>query len=118
MTALGQFALDVVDGQVALAQGDGQLTDRIAGGGKARPGRDGLKEAAVLVGQVAKLVTEDAEGAGGIAEAPSDLKGGESFDEVGAAGFVLTLERVIGGEEEAASGVKSIRGGIFIDRKC
>ena len=104
MAALGQFTLDVVDGEVALAQGDDQFADRIAGGGEARPGRGGLEEAPLLVGQVAELMTEDAEGAGGIAEAPGDFEGGESFDEVGAEGFVLTLERVIGGEEEAGFG--------------
>ncbi len=104
MAALGQLALDVVDGEVALAQGDDQFADCIAGGGEARPGRDGLEEAPRLVSQLAELMTEDAEGAGGIAKASGDFEGGESLNEVGAEGFVLTLERVIGGEEEAGFG--------------
>ena len=73
-------------------------------GAKPRPGRDGLEEAPRLVSQLAELMTEDAEGAGGIAKASGDFEGGESLNEVGAEGFVLTLERVIGGEEEAGFG--------------
>jgi hypothetical protein len=49
---------------------------------------------------VAKLVAQDAEGAGGIAETESRLGGREFLDEVGAEGFVLAMQRPFGGEKE------------------
>ena len=54
---------------------------------------------------MAELVAEDAEGPRGVAEAASDLVGGESLDEVGAEGLVLSLERRFGGQEEPGQGV-------------
>ena len=45
-------------------------------------------------------MAKDAEGAGGIAEPPSRLGGRELFDEVGAEGFILAMERPFGREEE------------------
>ena len=73
-------------------------------GAKRGPGVTAWKKLPRLVSQLAELMTEDAEGAGGIAKASGDFEGGESLNEVGAEGFVLTLERVIGGEEEAGFG--------------
>ena len=54
---------------------------------------------------MAELVTEDAEGPGRVAEAAGDLVGGEAFDEVGAEGLVLSVQRRFGGEEEPGHGV-------------
>jgi hypothetical protein len=97
--ARGQLALNVVDREVALAQRHHQLADRIAGGCGVRAG-EGAEEGRALLEVVAELVTEDAEGAGGIAEPPSRLGGRELLDEVGAEGFVLAMQRAFGGEEE------------------
>jgi hypothetical protein len=58
------------------------------------------EEAGALVRFLTELVAEHAEGAGGVAEAVSDLMGGLSFDEEGAEGFILALERLLGGAEE------------------
>jgi hypothetical protein len=49
---------------------------------------------------MAELVAEDTESARGIAEAASDLVGGEVISEEGAEGFVLAMEGALGGEEE------------------
>jgi hypothetical protein len=49
---------------------------------------------------MAELVAQDAKRAGGVAETGSDLVGGELFDQIGAEGFVLAVEGVLGGEEE------------------
>ena len=51
-------------------------------------------------GLVAEAVAEDAEGPRGVAEAFGGLGGGETFDEIGAEGLVLAVERLLGGEEE------------------
>jgi hypothetical protein len=48
-----------------------------------------------------ELMTQDAERAGGITEAPSRFGGRESLDEVGAKGFVPAMERLLGREEES-----------------
>ncbi len=100
----GQLAADVVDGEVPLAHGDDQVADAIARGAGCGPWPAGGKKAAPLGGVVAELVAEDAEGARGVAEAASDLVGGESLDEVGAEGLVLSLERRFGGQEESGLG--------------
>ena len=65
---------------------------------------DGLEEADLLIGVMAELVTEDAERTGRIAEAAGDLEGRKTFDEVGAEGLVLSVQRVFGGEEEVGQG--------------
>jgi hypothetical protein len=52
------------------------------------------------LGIVAELMAEDAEGAGGVAEAASDVGGGLLIDEVSTEGFVLALQGELGGEEE------------------
>ena len=49
---------------------------------------------------VAELIAEDAEGAGGIAEAAGDFGRWFVIDEEGAEGFVLALQGELGGEEE------------------
>ena len=65
---------------------------------------DGLEEADLLIGVMAELVTEDAEGTRRVAEAAGDLQGRTAIDEVGAEGLVLSVQRVFGGEEEMGQG--------------
>ena len=100
----GQLAADVVDGEVPLPHGDDQVADAIARGRRVRPLAGGREEGGALGGVMAELVAEDAEGPRGVAEAASDLVGGESLDEVGAEGLVLSLERRFGGQEEPRPG--------------
>ena len=100
MSGLSQFALDVVDGEVPFAHGHHEFAYLIAGWGVARSRRNRLKEAALLVGVVAKLMAEDTEGAGHVAEAAGDLVGRAAFDEIGAEGFVLSVQGIFGDEEE------------------
>ena len=64
-----EFALDIVDREVAFAHGDGQFADRIAGG-RSVTARGRAEEGGALFRVVAELMAEDAEAAGGIAEAP------------------------------------------------
>ncbi len=45
-------------------------------------------------------MANDAERAGGVAEAAGDVGGGLLIDEVSAEGFVLALHRELGGQEE------------------
>jgi len=92
--------LEVVDGQVLLAQGDGQLADAVARGGVAGSGLGLLKEGATFVGVMAELVAEDPQGIVGVAEAAGDLGAGQLLDEEGAQGLVLALERGLRAEEE------------------
>ena len=89
----GPLAAEVVDGEVPLPHGDDQVADAIAGGGGVWPLADGREEGDALGGVVAELVAEDAAGPRRGAEAASDLVGGESLDEVGVEGLVLSLER-------------------------
>ena len=49
---------------------------------------------------VAELVTQDAEGAGRIAEAAGDVGGGLVLDEVSTEGFILALHGELRGQEE------------------
>jgi len=59
-----------------------------------------LKERGTFVGVVAELVTEDAQGVGGVTEAAGDLRAGQFLNEEGAESFVLSMERRFGAEEE------------------
>ena len=59
-------------------------------------------ELAEPVGLLApEMMTQDAEGAGGVAETPGDLLGGKLFDEIGAQRLVLALAGGGGLQEEA-----------------
>ena len=49
---------------------------------------------------VAELMADDAEGARGIAEAARDFGRWLLIDEVSTEGFILALQRELGGEEE------------------
>jgi hypothetical protein len=64
---------------------------------------NGLKEAALLVGLMAELVAKNPKGSGGVAEGAGNLKGRPALDEVSAEGFVLSVEWVLGSEEELGS---------------
>jgi hypothetical protein len=66
-----------------------------------------LKEAGAFGGIVAKMVAQDAEGAGGVGEAAGDLGTRELLDEVSAEGFILAVEGDFGGEEELGVWVSS-----------
>ena len=62
------------------------------------------EEGGALVGVMAELMAEDAEGAGGIAEAPGDIDRGLFVHDDGAEGFILALERKLRDEEELLVG--------------
>ena len=49
---------------------------------------------------VAKLIAQDAEGAGGVAEAAGDVGGRLVLDEVSTEGFILALHGELRGQEE------------------
>jgi len=98
---VGEFALDVVDGQVAFAHGDDEFADRIANRGIAWSVLHDPEEAGAFVGIVAKLMAKDAEGAGGIAEAACDFVRRQPPDEKGTERFILTVEGAVGSEKEA-----------------
>jgi hypothetical protein len=65
-----------------------------------------LKEAGAFGRIVAELVAEDPQGTGGIGEAAGDLGARELLDEVSPEGFVLAVEGIFRGEEEAGSGIE------------
>ena len=58
------------------------------------------EEGGAFLRVVAELITQDAEGAGGISEAAGDVGGGLVVDEVSTEGFILALQRELRGEEE------------------
>ena len=96
----GRFASDVVDGEVSLAHGDGEVPDAIALGGGVRSGGERGEEHGPSVGVVSELMTKGAKGPRCVAEAVRDLVGGELLDEGGAKGLVLPLMRRFGCQEE------------------
>ena len=74
MPLMGQVAADVIDGEVLFPQGDDEVTEGIGlGCGLGSLGR-GQEEGAARV--LAELMDQDAETAGGVAEAAGDLGGG------------------------------------------
>src|SRR5262249_45499588 len=105
----GQVVLDVVDGEIALAHGDGQVAHRIAGRGIARAGACRREEVGPFGGVMAELVTKGAKSAGRVAEPPGDFGGRETVDEVGAQGLVLALAGPFGGKEEMGFGASRER---------
>jgi hypothetical protein len=58
------------------------------------------EERSAFLRVVAELITQDAEGSGGIAEAASDVDGGLLLDEVSTEGFILALHGELRGQEE------------------
>ena len=100
MAGGSQFALHVIDREIAFAHGHRQITDAVAGGRGLRSALRLAEEGGAFLRVVAELITQDAEGAGGVAEAAGDVGGGLLIDEVSAEGFVLALQGELGGEEE------------------
>ena len=58
------------------------------------------EEGSTFLGIVAELIAEDAEEAGRVTEAAGYVAGRFLIDEVGPEGFVLSLQRELGGKEE------------------
>jgi len=100
MTGGSEFSLHVIDREIAFAHGYGQITDAVAGGRGLRTALWLAEEGSAFLGVVAELMAEDAEGAGGVTEATGDVGRGLLIDEEGAEGFVLALQRELGGKEE------------------
>jgi len=100
MAGLTQLALDVINRQVLLAQGDGVLADAITSGRALGTMLGSLKESGAFGGLMAELMTEDAESAWGVMEAASDLGRRPLVQKIGAEGFVLAVKRGFGSEKE------------------
>ncbi len=95
-----EFALHVIDREVPFTHGNRQITDAIAGGRRLRSALRLAEERGAFLRVVAELVTQDAEGAGRIAEAAGDVGGGLVLDEVSTEGFILALHGELRGQEE------------------
>jgi hypothetical protein len=95
-----EFALHVIDREIAFAHSHRQITDAISDGRGLRTTLRQAEEGSAFVGIVAELIAEDAEEAGGVAKAASDVGRGLLIDEEGAEGFVLALQRELRGKEE------------------
>ena len=96
----GEFALHVIDREIALAHGHGQITDAVAGGRRLRSALWLAEEGRAFQGIVAELMAEDAEGAGGVTETTGDFSRRLVIDEEGTERFVLALQGELGGKEE------------------
>lgn len=94
--------MNVVNRQVLFAEGDDEFAHPIASRRLSRSVSRSLKEGGAFVRVVAKRVTQDTKGTGGIAEASGDLGGILLLDEVGPQGLILALDRGIWGQEEVA----------------
>jgi hypothetical protein len=94
---LGQHAMDVIDGMIALSQGDHAVPNATALG---RPSERIREEALPKGGIVAELVAEDPQRRRSISEAPTDLGRGKAFHKVRPEGLVLAMRRIPGREEE------------------
>jgi hypothetical protein len=81
VTGLPQFSLDVVDRQVLLTHGHGELPNRIAGGSGLGAMPDRLKESVPFVGIMPEVMTQDAEGPGRIAKAGGHFARGDVLHE-------------------------------------
>ena len=73
MAGGSEFALHVIDGEIAFAHGHGQITNAVAGGRGLRSALRLAEEGSAFLRVVAELMAEDAEGAGGVAEAAGDF---------------------------------------------
>jgi len=91
--ASASFALDVVDGEVAFAQGDDEFADAIAHGCPMRSVLHDAEEAGTLVGIMAKFVAEDAKGAAGVAKAACDFVRRQPLDAVSPLRVLVSIER-------------------------
>jgi hypothetical protein len=66
VTGGSEFPLHVIDREIAFAHGYRQLPNAVAGRGGLRPALRLAKEGSALLGIVAELMAEDAEGARGV----------------------------------------------------
>src|SRR5271157_5490652 len=96
----GQLMLDIIDREILFAQGDDTFTNAVSFGCRAGTALRAGKEAATFSAIVAELVTQDAEGAWGIAETVGDFCRRQLLHEINAQGFVLALGSGIWGAEE------------------
>jgi hypothetical protein len=99
----GEFALNVVDGQVLFAQSDSAFADQFANGSMIGSKSWRREEGVTLAGIVAELMAENAKGTGRIAEASRDIGGPEFLEVECTQGFVLPLGRQLGSREELSS---------------
>jgi hypothetical protein len=81
-------ALNVVDGEILFAHSQNEVAGGALLGLGARAGLEVLEKGGF---STAEMVTENAEGAWGVAEALGDLLGGGAFQKVGAQGLILAL---------------------------
>lgn len=102
LAGLVQGPADVIDGEVLLAQGNDLLTVLVFLGCRVRA-FGGIQEKGAI-GFAAELVDQGAKTGGGITEACGDLGSWQTFDAVGAEGFVLALGGVAGLEEAVGEG--------------
>ena len=84
--------MDVINGKILLAQGDGELADPVPNRCVMGSGFRMLEKAGAFGGIMAKLITEDAKGAGGVAEATGYLRTRQLVDKIGAERLILALE--------------------------
>lgn len=82
MASGGQFALQVVDGEVFRAECDGESADAVASGSRLRPASGQAEEGGALGGVVAGLMAKDAEGVGGVGETAGERKKPAAADSV------------------------------------
>ncbi len=101
LAAFGQVGLDLVDREVLLAEADHQVAYGVSPLGRMRAVAHVLEEALLAGGVVAELRAEDAERPGRVAEAGSDLLGGQLVDEVSAERLVLAVEWLLRYQKEA-----------------
>ena len=94
-----ELIANVIDGEITLAEGDDALADGIFAGLRLGTVGDIAKE--ISVHGVAKAPAENAKGPGLVPEAAGYFCRGQSLEEVGAQGLVLTLPRVFGLPKEA-----------------
>jgi hypothetical protein len=95
-----EFALHVIDREIAFTHSNRQITDAIAGGRGLRAALRLTEEGGAFLRVMAELITQDAEGTWGIAEAAGHVGGRLLFDEVSTQGFVLALQGELGRQEE------------------
>jgi len=100
VTGGSEFALHVIDGEIAFAHGYGQIANAVAGGRGLRAALGLAEESSAFIRVVSELMAEDAEEAWGVAEAAGDVCRGLLIDEVSTESFVLALQGELRGEEE------------------
>ena len=87
------------DGSIQVS-GVGQSADTVAHRGALGSALHVLKEPVALGGIVPELMTQNTQEAWRVAETPRDFAGGGFLDETGPQGFILSMKRFFGAEEE------------------